>query len=109
MSRCRWSSMSWRCDLYVYDDVAGGISVHVAGRRRVGPIPVTPSFTLPPDEFAREHEIERAALDSAPLVDIGGPSDGADYRVDDEEDLAALLDRLKAEGYVFPDNLVEAA
>lgn len=99
--------MSWRCDLYIYDDVAGGISVHVAGCRRVGPIPRMPSHKLPADEWVREMEIERVAIDTSALVTIGGPSDGDTYNVADEAELAVLLDRLKTEGYVFPDNLVE--
>jgi hypothetical protein len=37
MSYCRWSSLNWKCDLYVYD--SGGVWItHVAGRRRIGPI-----------------------------------------------------------------------
>lgn len=40
MSYCRWSSMNWRCDAYVYEDCGGGWTTHVAGRRRViQPIP----------------------------------------------------------------------
>lgn len=37
MSYCRWSSMNWMCDVYVYQDVGGGWTTHVAGRRRVVP------------------------------------------------------------------------
>lgn len=37
MSYCRWSSMNWRCDVYTYEDVMGGWTTHVAGRRRVIP------------------------------------------------------------------------
>lgn len=40
MSYCRWSSMNWMCDVYVYEDVSGGWTTHVAGRRRaIPPIP----------------------------------------------------------------------
>lgn len=40
MSYCRWSSMNWMCDVYVYEDVDGGWATHVAGRRRaIPPIP----------------------------------------------------------------------
>lgn len=37
MSYCRWSSMNWMCDVYVYEDVGGGWTTHVAGRRRALP------------------------------------------------------------------------
>jgi hypothetical protein len=40
MSYCRWSSMNWMCDVYVYEDCGGGWTTHVAGNRRViQPIP----------------------------------------------------------------------
>lgn len=37
MSYCRFSSMNWMCDVYVYEHVAGGWATHVAGRRRMFP------------------------------------------------------------------------
>ena len=33
MSYCRWSSDFGECDVYVYEDVHGGWTTHVAGRR----------------------------------------------------------------------------
>lgn len=40
MSYCRWSSMNWMCDVYVYEDVGGGWTTHVAGQRRaIPPVP----------------------------------------------------------------------
>lgn len=40
MSYCRFSSMNWRSDVYVYEHVDGGWTTHVAGRRRwIQPIP----------------------------------------------------------------------
>lgn len=40
MSYCRWSSMNWMCDVYVYEDVSGGWTTHVAGnKRKFPPIP----------------------------------------------------------------------
>lgn len=40
MSYCRFSSDNWRSDVYVYENVYGGWTTHVASRRRMfGPIP----------------------------------------------------------------------
>lgn len=40
MSYCRWSSMNWKCDVYVYADASGGWTTHVASRKRIfSPIP----------------------------------------------------------------------
>lgn len=33
MSYCRWSSENGYCDVYVYEDVSGGWTTHVAGAR----------------------------------------------------------------------------
>src|SRR5690606_10625668 len=35
MSYCRFSSDDWLCDVYVYEDVRGGWTTHVAGARHV--------------------------------------------------------------------------
>lgn len=40
MSYCRFSSNNWMSDVYTYEDVSGGWTTHVAGRRRpFGPVP----------------------------------------------------------------------
>ena len=39
MSYCRWSTDGFRCDLYCYEDVAGGYTTHVAENRLVNPPP----------------------------------------------------------------------
>lgn len=40
MSYCRFSSDNWKSDVYVYEDVGGGWTTHVAMRRRkIQPIP----------------------------------------------------------------------
>ncbi|MFA5875233.1 MAG: hypothetical protein WC901_00900 [Candidatus Margulisiibacteriota bacterium] len=35
MSYCRWSSNNGQCDVYVYENAAGGWYTHIAGRRKV--------------------------------------------------------------------------
>lgn len=42
MSYCSFSSMNWRCDVYVYEDTTGSWTTHVAGRRRA--VPPLPTF-----------------------------------------------------------------
>lgn len=37
MSYCRWSSDNGRCDVYVYEDVSGGWTTHVAKYRKMFP------------------------------------------------------------------------
>lgn len=50
MSYCRFSSMNWRCDVYVYEDVGGGWTTHVAGRRKV--VPPIPDLLCSPVSMA---------------------------------------------------------
>ena len=44
MSYCRFSSDCYQSDVYVYADVSGGFTTHVAGRKRrpLKPVPVPP-------------------------------------------------------------------
>ncbi len=110
MSLCRWSSMAWRCDLYVYE-AAEGWAVHVASNRRVGPIPNIDWDALMAgnlDAFGRSHEIEQMALDSSPLAPIGGPFDGESWYGLDDDELHDRLTILDEAGYVFPDDLAAA-
>ena len=44
MSYCRFSSMNWRCEVYVYADISGDWTTHVAGRRRL--LPPVPDITF---------------------------------------------------------------
>lgn len=48
MSYCRFSSDNWMSDVYVYADVAGGWTTHVASRRRrIPPVPPFPLHRIP--------------------------------------------------------------
>lgn len=38
MSYCRWSSMDFKCDLYIYE-AEDGIAIHVASNRVIGDVP----------------------------------------------------------------------
>src|SRR5687767_6611694 len=40
MSYCRWSTDDFQCDLYCYEDVSGGFTTHVAGRRKIWDAPL---------------------------------------------------------------------
>jgi len=73
MSYCRWSSDHGECDVYVYADVAGGWTTHVAGRRLRHRVPdaIRAMFPNPDDpDFASRwmvaHGAERAWRESLP-------------------------------------------
>ncbi|MBY0561517.1 hypothetical protein [Hyphomicrobium sp.] len=119
MSYCRWSSADWSCDLYCYEDVAGGWTTHVAVNRIVGDVPKTPDW---PDKRLEPGSPELMAwaaamsaamkaqddwLDTADRVSIGGPYDGRTFNSPTLEEFKALLLELRAAGYPFPDYVLE--
>ena len=112
MSYCRWSSMNYGCDLYVYADVNGGYTCHVAGRRYVGdtPIPALPNewWKAPVEELMDAMAKQREWIDNAKQVDIGLPHDGESFYSLDRDSMVDALKMLKEEGYLMPDDLIEA-
>lgn len=108
MAYCRWSSMNYSCDLYVYEHVDGGWMIHVAGNRVVGEIPpMLPLGEPDVDTWLKKHEEQMKFLQEAEREKIGGPSDQATYGCDTLEEVREHLTRLRSEGYVFPEDLME--
>lgn len=108
MSRCRWSSMDWQCDLYVYDSDRG-IEVHVAANRITHPVPTLP-FILDVDieTWTAAYNTQMDALHHTERALIGGPFDGQSFTFHTEDDLAVFLGECRAAGYLFPDDLVDS-
>lgn len=116
MSYCRWSSDDFQCDLYVYEDVAGGFMIHVAARARRPPAETRP----PPigrwwersdegiEDFTARSKAVEAWLDSAPWQDIGLPHDGQSILTEDAVSCADEVERLRGLGYRVPDGVIEA-
>ena len=111
MSYCRWSSMNQACDLYVYADVNGGYTCHVAGMKRVSdkPCPDMPEkwWEVPAVELTAILDARREWVDGAELVPIGLPYDGEHYYCQDRDTMVDTLEMLKAAGYTMPDDLIE--
>ena len=109
MSYCRFSSDDFQCDVYCYEDCAGGFTTHVATNRRTPKEPFPPRIN-PVTDFkawwARE-KIVGEMLKAAERKPIGLPHDGQHFN---DPDLQSFLDRLlslKAEGYNVPDYAIE--
>lgn len=110
MSYCRWSSMNWMCDVYVYEDVSGGWTTHVAGARRTRE--PQPGDKLPKSHPASETEIKewmeshRATMDdleNIPMEAIGLSHDGETFNDPTPGACADRLEVLRTEGYAVPD------
>ena len=114
MAYCRWSSDSYRSDLYVFDHVNGTIQVWVASHRRVleddRVFPKPPDLDAPMSEwekYAIEYRAFMHAMNDAELVPIGLSRDGERFSVDTHREAAELIRSLKAEGYHVPDGVIE--
>jgi hypothetical protein len=114
MSYCRWSSDAFGCDVYVYEDVNGGYTCHVARRRmsdREGE-PAIPDIRLILDDRINEymdiHKVWDAWRDTKELVNIGLNHDGESFNVDTAGDMADLLIELKTMGYHVPQYAIDS-
>lgn len=109
MAFCRWSSMNWRCDLYCYEDVAGGFTTHVAGNRVVGDIPEEPDLSLlrtASTDWLGKHRAVMEFLATAERTPITLPHAGETFN---DYTLAAFKERLlylRGLGYLFPDDVL---
>ena len=110
MSYCRFSSDDFTSDVYVYADVSGGYTTHVASSRYDGEIPSVASAFDEPFDAERCAALFKAQddfLDSATMSRIGGAHDGKTYN---DPDLASLLDRLcdlQGCGYRVPQSALD--
>lgn len=117
MSYCRWSSDNFRCDLYCYEDVSGGYTTHVAGRRRLGLDTLPPSpyddeaFELirqkKNDEWEARYKAYDKALNALEFEDITLPHAGLTFNDPDLETFKMRLLSLRSLGYRFPDYVLE--
>ena len=111
MSYCRFSSDGFQCDVYVYADVSGGWTTHVAAKRHPNRVPDIDHRSE--DTFKRSYAAHRAALDDPEnaVVPIGRAADGASFHDATALDCAQRLLWLRGLGYNVPqyaiDELVE--
>lgn len=106
MSYCRFSSDNFSSDICCYA-AHGGIQIHVAGNRVVGPVPVLPSMAADPDAFVEAYMAQMAYLRTAKREPIGLAHDGASFSVETEREAAEKLLALRVAGYSVPQYAVE--
>lgn len=103
MAYCRWSD----CDVYVYEDVNGGWTTHVAGRRNAngkGP-PVTGDTAeeLVESALAREKWFR----ENQEYEDLYLPDAGKSFNHATPQECAENLTRLKNLGYDVPQDVID--
>ena len=109
MSYCRFSSDDCQSDVYVYEDVNGGWTTHVAANKHVfaEPLPV------PVDEknfeawWEREKKVS-AIVSKSPVVPLGLTYDGQSFNDDSPEECAETLMMLRRHGYRVPQYAIDA-
>lgn len=94
MSICRFSTDDFQCDLYIYEDIAGCITVHTAHSHTGRPI------FLDDDVLRTVAEIVHS---STPIQD---PRAGKTFHCNGEEAVALVKD-LRAAGFAFPDYVLD--
>lgn len=107
MSYCRWSSMGFMCDLYLYEAECGW-QLHIASNRMINPNPY-PEFDFENitqeavDEWnsAKEKWHKDCVTEKIEL-----PHAGERYNFDSPGECAEFLKELKTLGYVFPETII---
>lgn len=95
MALCRYSSIDFLCDLYVYETEPNGFSVNVARKRRVYKQPLPERISPCVDVVAYHKRFIDIMLMENELVDIGLPYDGQSFSCDTAEELVDVLTMLK--------------
>lgn len=112
MSYCRWSSDNWKSDVYVYADVNGGWTTHVAGRKKAGldslpPNPMLLIGKVSPDDWNIAYKAHNEAYDKLEFVNIELPHAGKTFRNATAQECANTLRMLKGLGYHVPNGVIE--
>ena len=104
MSYCRWSE----CDVYVYEDVNGGWTTHVAARRNsAGKGPQLDSTTA--ETLMKSYQaFQDWSKANDEYVDIDLPSAGMSFNDPSPDDCADRLEALRAEGFDVPQYAIDA-
>lgn len=111
MSYCRFSSDDFQCDVYCYEDRAGGFTTHVAGSRLVidGNLPPPVPFDRDNIEGFVQRTIDLGRwVETAKRVNIGLPYDGVSFNDPDERSAADRLIMLREAGYNVPQYAIDA-
>ena len=109
MSYCRFSSDNFKCDVYVYEDVMGGFTIHVAASKIIGNAPELPNITeVSNDEYFKAYEAQMKFMETVKHEKIGLSQDGKAFNIATAKECADKLLELKAIGYNVPQYAIDA-
>jgi len=104
VSYCRWSSMDFKCDLYVYES-SDGVVINVASNRVVEDLP--PIDFSSPEKMVESYIQQMKSMDFVTHKAIGGPCDGDSWYGLTHKRAAEIVEMLGEAGYIFPETLIE--
>jgi hypothetical protein len=113
MSYCRWSSDDFQCDLYIYEDVNGGFTTHVAGNRVIYKVDLPDPVALTQEtasQWAERHYEIMQILDDGEKIErvpIDLPHAGETFNDETAGECADRVESLIALGYRVPDYVVK--
>lgn len=111
MSYCRFSSLDFTCDLYVYQSV-NGWEIHVASNKTdhsvdgLTPLPLVSSADWPSAYVERSKELRRR-MDRAERKPLTLPHAGESFTFNTPGEAAAMVRKLVALGYRAPTGLAD--
>ena len=118
MSYCRWSSMDFQCDVYVYADIGGGYTCHVAGRRRKNRpseryTDIIRETIVEPDVVDKKSFRERMdqydkEVSTSDWMDLPESPFGDTFNMETSNEMADALETLAGKGFSVPDYAIEA-
>ena len=111
MSYCRFSSDDFKCDVYVYEDVQGGFTTHVAGNRIIYSEPLPPEIPCNQENMRawvrRESKVSKI-IDASGREDIELPYAGESFNDVSAAECADRLESLRSIGYIVPQYAIDA-
>lgn len=115
MSYCRFSSDDWRSDVYVYHDVGGGWTTHVATHHPVFRTPLPAEVPFPNDasqdkqlmDWFHRTESVMAMFDEAEKVPLDLPHAGETFNDPTPAACADRLESLRELGYHVPQSAID--
>lgn len=114
MSYCRWSTDDYCCDVYVYRDMTGGWTTHVAESRYVFADPFPPPVPCLPgtnDVRYEEHEARERIISEiirrTPLQAFDLPCAAETYNDATPGACATRLENLRIAGYRVPRRAID--
>lgn len=111
MSYCRFSTNDFQCDVYLYEDVMGGFTTHLAAIRVEYQEPLPEPMSLDADNVEAWLARHRKVMEmhkTAKKVRIDLPMAGETFNDETALDLLDRLLELRSIGYRFPLSVIEA-